>query len=306
VRGLGALLLLLLGPVAALGAPLLGGSIAALGAPLLGGPVAALGAPRYVATIQPLAAILREVAGGRAEVTALVPPGASPHTYEPRPSDVVHAESATALFHVSPLLDAWAARLPAPRRVEVLALVPPAHRLPLADPPSDGAIDPHFWTDPLTVKALLPGLRRTLCALDPPGCRTYSAGARRFRAALERLDAEVAALLAPVRGRAVVLFHPSFRYLLVRYGLVMAASLEPSPGKEPTPRYVVDVVRAVKRLGVRSVFTEPQLPPRPAEVVAEEAGVALHVLDPNGGVAGRETYADLIRYNARVLREALG
>src|SRR5262249_57283303 len=107
-----------------------------------------------------------------------------------------------------------------------------------------------------------PGRVRTRGASDPPGCPAYSTGARRFRTTLERLHAEVAALLAPVRGAAVVLFHPSFQYLLVRYGLVMAASLEPSPGKEPTPRYVVEVVRTVERLGVRSVFTEPQLPAR--------------------------------------------
>jgi len=277
---------------------------------LLLGPAAALAGPRYVVTIQPLAAILREVAGGRAEVAVLVPPGASPHTYEPRPSDVVRTESATALFHVSPLLDAWAARLPAPRHVEVLSLVPRTHRLPLKDrdeaPAVGDADDPHFWTDPLTVKALLPGLLRTLCGLDRPGCAAYATGARRFRATLRSLDAEVATLLAPVRGRAVLLFHPSFQYLLARYGLVMAGSIEPSPGKEPTPKYIEEVVRTVQRLGVRSVFTEPQLPPRPAEVVAEAAHVAVHVLDPNGGVAGRETYADLIRYNARVLREALG
>jgi zinc transport system substrate-binding protein len=265
---------------------------------------AAVASSGYVATIHPLAAILRELVPDATRVQELVPPGASPHTFEPRPSDLRGVQSARALFFVSSELDGWAARMPAGRKIAVLDRIPPEDRLPSA--PDGKGTDPHFWTDPLTVKALLPGLLRTLCGLDRPGCAAYATGARRFRATLRSLDAEVATLLAPVRGRAVLLFHPSFQYLLARYGLVMAGSIEPSPGKEPTPKYIEEVVRTVQRLGVRSVFTEPQLPPRPAEVVAEAAHVAVHVLDPNGGVAGRETYADLIRYNARVLREALG
>lgn len=278
---------------------------------LLGGMgvAAAQPAPSYVVTVQPLAAILREVAREHADIVPILPPGASPHTYEPRPSDARRAASATALLYVSPLLDGWASKLPARRTIEVIALVPRTRLLTLvdADEPAatPGAIDPHFWTDPLTVKSLLPHLVHALCGLDRSGCGAYVAGARRFRDALERLHREVRDTLAPVRGRAVVLFHPSFQYLLARYGLVMVGSIEPSPGKEPTPRYLEKVVRAIRQWNVRSVFTEPQLPARPAEIVSETAGVSLHLLDPNGGVPGRETYAGLIRYNAGVLREAL-
>lgn len=269
---------------------------------------------RFVATIPPLAFVLRELAGDTA-VAVLLPPGASPHTYEPRPSDVAAAQRSAAFAYVAPALDGWAARLPARRRIEMFALVPPALRLPLPPPDAgearaleasvdDGAPDPHFWMDPVVVRAVLPALTDSLCAVDPERCALYRGNAARFADTLRALDAELAATLAPLRGRAVVLFHPSMRYLLARYGIRVAAMVEPSPGQEPTPRRVEALAAIVRRTGATTIYTEPQLPRRPAEVIAELAHVRLDELDPLGGTPGRDTYAALLRYDAGVLRRS--
>jgi ABC-type Zn uptake system ZnuABC Zn-binding protein ZnuA len=272
---------------------------------------AASGAPRYVVTGHPLEAILGELTRGRAEVDNLLPAGASPHTYEPVPSDLRRAESATALFFVSPSLDGWAARLPARDKIEVLALVPRDARLPDLEVhethagETEAGGDPHFWTDPLLVKAVVPGLVEQLCRLDPAGADLYRRNGAHFTEQLDVLHAEISRRLAPLAGRPVVLFHPSFQYLIHRYGLELAGVVEPSPGKEPTPRRLEHIVQLVRRRGVKAVFGEPQLPRRAAENVAEAAGVKLFLLDPMGGVPGRLTYAELLNYNARVLVEAL-
>jgi ABC-type Zn uptake system ZnuABC Zn-binding protein ZnuA len=264
---------------------------------------AAAASSSYVATINPLAAILRELVPDATRVQALLPPGASPHTFEPRPSDLRGAQAAGALFFVSSELDGWAARLPARRTIAALDLIPPEHRL--ASEPGSEDTDPHFWTDPMAVKASLAGLADVLCALEQADCAAVRRNAERFSAALERLDREVQDMLEPVRGSRVVLFHPSFRYFLRRYGLVLAGVIESSPGKEPTPRSLTAMVKTVRDARVKVVFTEPQLPARPAEALAEAAGIRVATLDPLGGVPGRRTYAEIIRYNARVLREAL-
>jgi ABC-type Zn uptake system ZnuABC Zn-binding protein ZnuA len=93
--------------------------------------------------------------------------------------------------------------------------------------------------------------------------------------------------------------------LLKRYGLEYAGVIEPYPGKEPMPRHIEKLVRRLQQARAKAVFSEPQLPERPAQVLAETAGVKLRVLDVTGGLPGRMTYAELILYNARVLREAL-
>lgn len=272
-------------------------------------------APRFVTTVPPAAYILREVVGDSAAVIALLPAGASPHAYEPRPSDVTAADEAVALFFVSSGLDAWAARLPARHRCELLALLPESRRLYFEEPGHSGdsladgstrrTTDPHFWTDPGTVAAILPALTDTLCALDAERCTSYRANAARFADTLRALDAELSATLAHLRGRSVVLFHPSFQYLFASHGIDIAAVIEPSPGKEPTARAIETLARTIQRTGTDVIFTEPQLPRRPAAVVAELAHVRLAELDPLGGVRGRDSYAALVRYNASVLARSI-
>lgn len=267
---------------------------------------------RWAVSIPPLAAVVREVTGPGIAVATLLPPGASPHTFEPRPSDVEVTRGARALFFASPLVDGWVTRLPAPRRIALASMVPPALRRPLPDdsPATAGgaridvsAMEPHFWTDPLAVRALLRALAETLAVLDPERAADYRANAARFADSLAALDRELAATLRPLAGRTVVLFHTSFAYFLARYGIGVAAVIEPSPGREPTARDLERIAHAARTRGAIAVVTEPQLPRRPAALVRELTGAAIVELDPLGASSG-ECYATLLRTAARSLRGA--
>lgn len=269
----------------------------------------------FVATIPPLGAILQELAAGRAEVKTLLKPGASPHTYEPNPSDAEAAEKALALFFVDSSVDGWATRFANSERISVFALLPEELKLPaVATRHAEGvqehhlhhaAEDAHFWTSPRAVKALLPALVRELVRLDPGGASVYRANSEEFSAKLDALEKEVGELLAPVRGASVLLFHPSIQYLLTDYGLRIAAVVEPSPGKEPTARWIAGLAALAQEQHLKAMFTEPQLPEAPARVISEETHLPVFVLDPLGGQPGRDTYEEIIRYNAQTLAEAL-
>ncbi len=280
---------------------------------------------RFVASIHPLAAILAEVTAGRATVEQLLAPGVSPHTFEPTPADMKRLDRARGFFFAGPGLDGeWVGRLPARHKIAMLDLVPREYLLPMTehhhhgDEGEDGPhhhdeedahhgaiTDPHFWTDPLAVKAMLPALVRELSTLDPGGAAAYAANAQAMAERLDRLDAELRRTLAPVAGRAALLFHPSFNYLFHRYRLKPAGVVETAPGREPTPKSLLTLVTRVRQERIKAIFTEPQLARRPAEVLAEAAGVRVYELDPLGGSAGRQTYDELLRFNAAVLAEAL-
>lgn len=285
-------------------------------------PASAPAERQVVATIAPVAAILRPIVGDRAEVVTLLRPNASPHTYDPRPGDVSTAEQALAVFFAAAEADGWAAKLPAKARVELFALLPEDARRPMpvgsheghhhgpGETCSAGGIDPHFWTDPLTVSQILLPLAERLGQLDPDGRETYLANARAFAGELAALDTELRDTLAPVRGEAVFLYHPSLLYFLARYELEYGGAVEEFPGKEPSPSYLTNLLRRLRETNARAIFTEPQLTRGPAEVIqqelaAEDYEIRVGVLDPIGGVEGRRTYADLLRYNARVLRDTL-
>lgn len=272
----------------------------------------------YAATVRPLVTIVKEIAGERAEVKGLLPPGASPHTYDPRPSEVRDAEAAAVLFYGSPLLDQWAARIPARHVVQVFEFIPETMRLSAPAGHSHETKgsdaehgmeahewDPHFWTDPLTVKAILPAIAGAMAEADPEGRITYEANAAKFGAELDALDSKLASMLAPVKGKSVFLVHPSFQYLFHRYGIVLAGVIEASPGREPTPKDIQALAEKFIASGAKAVFTEPQVSPRSAAVLAEAVHAPVYELDPMGGAEGRDTYADLIFYNASVLLKAL-
>ena len=267
-----------------------------------------------VTTIPPFQAILEPIVGERGTVDRLVEAGDSPHTYEPRPSDLRHVEGSTVLFYGAPHLDEWAADLPAPERVALLDMVPEVFWHPLLghhhgsrdeDESESIGVDPHFWTDPLAVKAILPAVADTLCAHDPAGCDTYAANAEAFADELDALHAELNALLDPVRSAPVLLSQPFFQYFLNRYDIELVGVVEPNPAHEPTARYIQTTVNHARDHDVRAILSLPQLRANAAEAVSESADVPIVQLDPLGGVDERRTYDELLRYNARILAETL-
>lgn len=273
-------------------------------------PSSSTGEPLFVTTIPPFAAIVSPVVGARGSVVTLLGAGDSPHTYEPRPSDVQRVGDATALLYGASALDGWAADLPAPRRIALLDLVPPAFQRPAvaeahADPGASSSIDPHFWTDPLAVRALLPALSDTLCALDAAGCDTYRTHADSLDAVLVDLDAELRAQLNPVRAVPVLISQPFFLYFMARYGPEVEGVVEPLPANEPSPQSLQALVQTARETNAQAIFTQQQLPPRAAEAVAEGADIPVVPLDPLGGASGRLSYPDLLRSNATAIRDAL-
>lgn len=265
--------------------------------------------PHFVATIEPLAMILSELAGERAEVVRLVPRGASPHAFALRPSTARVAEASLGLFYVDESLDGWAATLPARRKFAVFSMLPGSARAhedaKSIEARHPAGHNPHFWTDPMMVQALVPHLVEVLSDSDPEGSEIYRRNGRRFADELNQLHLEIDTLLEPIEGMSVVVFHPSWTYFLDRYGIEIAAEIESSPGKEPTARHLKAVIDAAQAHAASVILTEPQLPARPAEVIAEAAGLALLELDPLGGAEGPATYAEWLRDSAHRLLEAL-
>lgn len=263
--------------------------------------------PRFVTTIPPFEMIVAPIVEGRGTVDRLLEPGASPHTYDPTPSDLRSVANASALIYGDAHLDGWAADLSSNSRVALAGLVPQDARLRFDDGHGHGTgtVDPHFWTDPQAVRALLPALVDTLCALDARGCSVYQANADSFASALAALDTRVEAMMEPVRDTPVLLAQPFFRYFLHRYRFRLVGVVEPRPGAEPTPGSLHMLVQNARTSGARFILTQQSLSERAARTVAESSALPLVRLDLLGGTEGRDSYAQLLLGNARVLREAL-
>jgi ABC-type Zn uptake system ZnuABC Zn-binding protein ZnuA len=285
----------------------------ALGLALGAAPAAGAADVEAVASVHPLALLLRAVGGERVAVHVLVPPGASPHTFEPRPGDLARLARADLFVQVGGGLDDWAGRLldaaPGGLRRRLL-LSAPGLAAPGAPEPSGRApADPHVWLDPVAVRdALAPALVDDLCALDPAHASEYRTRLAAFRDELSALDAEIRARLAEAPGRRYVAFHNAWRWFARRYGLEEVGVVHEVAGEEPGPRELARLVGEARRAGVAAILVEPQLAARTARVIAAEYGGRTVVVDPLGDPTDpeRSTYAGLLRWNARAFRAALG
>lgn len=263
--------------------------------------------PIILTSINPITEIVREITGTHAEVERLLPPGASPHTFSLKPSDIVKAQNARILFYVSDNLDSWASQLPLKNKAALLESLPKEFKITFGEmsKTDDSTIDPHFWTDPHAIKAIVPYIEKKLSELDPENAQIYRNNAESFVKKLENLDKQIIEMRDKIRSRPIFLFHPSFLYLIKRYGLNYGGSVEPSPGKEPSAKFISDLIEKIKMSGAKAIFTEPQLPERPAVALSEAAKVNLYTLDPIGGTDGKKTYTELILYNVKTLVMAL-
>ncbi len=279
------------------------------------------------ATIVPLGDFCRQIGGDLVEVQVLIPPGASPHVFEPPPSVMVKATRARVLVYIGAGLEPWAAKLlqaGAPGKmvvVEAAAGIPLIREVgrhpgaaPVQDPGGHGAHqghshaagNPHIWLDPVLAKEICGKIAGALIQADPQHRARYEANLGNYLAALDSLDRDIRERTAAWRIRDFISFHPSFTYLARRYNLREVGVMEAAPGREPTPRHLQQIVKTIRKLGLRVVFSEPQLSPRVAEAMAREAGVKVLMLDP---VGGRPPYGDdylqMMRYNLEVMAEAM-
>lgn len=298
---------------------------------------AAIAQPTVVVSLHPYYDLVQRIAGPEADVVRLLPPGASPHDFDPTPSQLERIEGAD-LVVLNGGLDAWVhdlvdATRSRPPVVEVLDAFEdlevllegqahddehagdgPAHDQD-EDHASDeerdahgehGDVNAHVWLDPVLMEEAVRYIGERLAEVHPESAELYRSNVTELVEDLRALDGELRIVLGPVAGASFVPFHDAWPYFAARYQLDLLLEIEPFPGREPSARYLADVVEAIRQAGAPAIFAELQLGDRAARIIAAEAGVDVYVLDPVGGVEGRMTYEELLRYNARTIAEALG
>jgi ABC-type Zn uptake system ZnuABC Zn-binding protein ZnuA len=170
---------------------------------------------------------------------------------------------------------------------------------------ADGTVDPHYWLAPANAKAIARTVAGELEGLVPARRSDIQSALTRYLGQLDAVEAEIRGILADLPMRRIATFHDAFGYFAEAFGLEVAAVFEPYPGREPSPRFVAEFQRKVRAAGVHTLFAEPQLSLDPLRPLARDLGVTLSVLDPLGGVSGRDTYLELLRFNARQVAAAV-
>ena len=242
-------------------------------------------------SVLPQKFFVEAIGGERVAVSVMVPPGASPATYEPRPQQMRELARARLYFAVGvPFEEAWLDRLGAANRsmaiiateegVEGRAMASHRH-----DHDHDGhaktkrpGLDPHVWLSPRAVLTQGRNILRALVSADPEGGATYGENYRRFARDVVALDLELMERLRPLEGSSFMVFHPSWGYFADDYGLIQrAVEVE---GKEPKAGELAALIDEVRREKIAVIFVQPQFSRKAAETLAQAAGAGVETLDP--------------------------
>jgi zinc/manganese transport system substrate-binding protein len=260
---------------------------------------------RVVATTGIVAELVEQVAGEDAEVTQLVPDGASPHDFELSAEDRQALEEADLIAYNGAGLEAG---IPVDEAdAAKWALAENAGELL---PFEEGGEDPHVWMDPTRTAAALDSLAAALGDADPGAADAFKQRARDYAASLRSLDRGLDDTLAsvPPDERELVTSHDSLEYFADRYGFEVVATPFPASGPEAeaSAAQLAEVVDAIAERNVPAVFAAEEDDPEVLQRIADEAGVEVvaDLLVESLGESGG--YEEMLRRDAELIAGALG
>lgn len=254
---------------------------------------------RVLTSIKPLQLIAAAVQDGVAIPEVLLPPGASPHNYALRPSDVRKVQSVDLLYWIGPDMEGFLPRVLKGRSLPSVAVQDlPGLKLHYftADSHSHaedsdehdhdhrpGSLDAHLWLSPVNARVIATRMAADLSAADPANAARYQSNLKAFSARLDALDSRLKARLAGIVGKPYFVFHEAFDYFEDAYGLKHTGVFSVASEVQPGAQHVAAMRAELQQVGKTCVFSEPPLRPRLAETLVAGLPVQLAELDALGG-----------------------
>lgn len=258
------------------------------------------------ATIFPVYDLARAIAGDRVDVQLIIEPGVSEHSFEATPSLARRLAGTDAIVFIGAGLDDWVKDV-APNTAQLVDLSTAISLLEVKknDTEFPTSKDPHYWLSPQNAIVLAGEIRDQLIVLQANDQAAFEQNYQTLVADLRRLDSEARTSLAVLPSRNIATFHEAWSYFARDFNLNIVATFEPFPGQAPSPQDVAFYEQAITTYGLKTIYSEPQLANDALKQVSKDLNVQLAVLDPIGGVPGRDSYRKLIEYNVATIRNAL-
>jgi len=250
-------------------------------------------------SIPPQAFVVEWLAGDLVKVGVLLPPGASPATYEPTPKQMAALDQAQLYLQIGapfegPVLEKVTVLMP---DLQVVDCRVDVGLEPIGGDGHDhghGLLDPHIWLDPVRMRLIAATTAKALQDIIPDQSSAIEDRLADLQAAIDETDKRVARVLGPVAGNTLLVFHPAYGYFTRRYGLIQRAV--EVDGKAPSARRLATIIEELQQQQVPALFVQPQFSRSTAERVAGALGCELVELDPLAGdyLANLEIMADRI------------
>lgn len=266
-------------------------------------------------SILPLRSLVGEIVGDDFKIEVLVPPGASPETFEPTPRQFIGLNRAVMIFNVG-LIDFETTLLSKIEdRGKVVNLSQGieltagscSHTCPHAKQAvHDGhdtshtethshahGVDPHVWTSPRALQKMVENAYAAIRRAYPDSVK-YEANYKRLQADLQALDARTGEKIAQSGIEYFIIYHPALTYYARDYGIRQVA-IE-ADGKEPSAKQLTQIIRQAREDGVRRILYQSQFPASAVEIIARDIDAEYVEVDPlrEDAIANIDAITDII------------
>lgn len=226
-----------------------------------------------VVSILPQAEFVEKIGGDKVNITVMVPPGASPHTYEPIPSQLEDVGEAEIYVKVGSGIEFelnWIDKIV--KLNKEMLIVDCSEEIELIE------FDPHIWLSPKNVKIMVENIYNGLVRVDPENKKYYKENKENYLQELDKLDNEITQALLGKVDRKIMVYHPAWAYFARDYDLEQIPVEE--GGKEPSPKDLEYFIKQAKENSVKIIFASPEFSTKSAEVIASEIGGAVVLISP--------------------------
>jgi zinc transport system substrate-binding protein len=226
-----------------------------------------------IVTIVPQQEFVEKVGGDKVRVTVMVPPGASPHTYEPTPSQMKEVTKAKMYAKVGSGIEfenVWMEKIISNNK-DMLVVDNSKGITKMGN-------DPHIWNSPINAKIMVENICEGLIQVDPNNANFYRDNRDNFLKELDILDGYIHYKLDGFTDRTFMIYHPAFGYFAKEYNLTQLAVEH--GGKEPTPQVIQDCIDKARQYNLGYVFVAPQFATEDCETIAKEISGQTASMDP--------------------------
>lgn len=255
-------------------------------------------------SLAPYKFFVERIADKTVDVHLMVPAGASAHTYEPTPKEMLAAGNADVWFTIGEPFEARASMALQSHHPSMIFVdlrkgvdLISSHDHPGHACSNPACRDSHVWLSPRQSKIQANLIAETLMKLYPENKALYTANLQHLFDDLDALDKEITQLLAPLKQRVIMVSHPAYAYFCRDYNL-RQLSIE-FEGRDPTPQQLTKVIQDARKNQIRAIFIQPQYSNKGARLIADTIGAKVVTLDPYS-----EDYLNSMRQIARQFAES--
>lgn len=235
-------------------------------------------------TIEPQRYFVEQLADSLFMIETMVPPGSSPETFDPSPSQMVEIANCKAYFAVGKLgfEEVWLPKLqtnfPEVRFFNTsLNIIPEMTYLDHGNHKHEG-VDPHTWSSPKGAAIMVKNMYDALSEIDPENKNVYAINYDKLLKQIEEINQQVEELLKTTQQKSFIIYHPALTYFARDYGLKQYC-IE-TDGKEPSPEQLKNLIRTAREKEIKTIFIQKEFDKKNAETISEETGCQLVVIDP--------------------------